>query len=357
MSKSRKHLVVAVLIAAALAAIVIVWLFKSGAGEENGDLAADMAVHVGKITRATLHRYIVAFGTVQPEPAESGRQPAAADVASPATGIISRVDCSEGQRVTKGTVLFHLDGRVADIAREKARKSLAFAEGNFERQKKLLAVEGTSKKNYLDAEQQLNAARSELLAASTGLALLEVAAPLAGTVVKINSSPGETVEANTVLARIIDLKRLVAAVDVPVREAALLKVGQPAQCVESGGQGAVAYIGSQIDGRTDTLPVRIALPQSGGFYSGQFLQVRIVCEVHAGCLTVPEAAVVADAVGGESGTIVLVEDGKAVPKAVRIGLREAGLVEIAGPALKEGQVIVSEDAYAIPGEVKIHIVD
>ena len=65
---------------------------------------------------------------------------------------------------------------------------------------------------------------------------------------------------------------------------------------------------------------------------------------------------VSDTVGGVSGTIVLVEDGKAVPKVVRIGLREAGLVEIAGPGLKEGQVIVSEDAYAIPGEVKIHIV-
>ena len=133
-------------IAAALAAIVIVRLLKSGAGEESGDLAADMAVHVGKITRATLHRFVTAFGTIQPEPAGPGRQPAAADVASPATGIISRVDCSEGQRVAKGTVLFHLDGRVAVIGREKARQSLAFAKENYNRQEKLLAVEGTSKK-------------------------------------------------------------------------------------------------------------------------------------------------------------------------------------------------------------------
>jgi membrane fusion protein (multidrug efflux system) len=357
MSKSRKGLVAAVLIAAVLAVIVLVKLLKTGAGEENGDFSADMAVHVGRITRATLHHYITAFGTVQPEPAVPGRQPAAADVAAPATGIVSRVDCNEGQQVAKGTVLFHLDSRVAVIAREKASQALAFAQENFERQKKLLAVEGTSKKNYLDAEQQLHAANSELLAASTDLALLEVAAPLAGTVVKINSGPGEAVEANTVLAKIVDLKRLMAAVDVPVREAALLKVGQPVQCAEDGGQGIVAYIGSQVDGGTDTQPVRITLPPSGGFHSGQFLQVRIVCDVHADCLAVPEDAVVADSVGGGSGTIVLVEGDRAVPKVVRIGLREAGLVEVAGPGLKEGQVIVFEDAYAIPGEVKIHIVN
>ncbi len=118
----------------------------------------------------------------------------------------------------------------------------------------------------------------------------------------------------------------------------------------------MSYIGSQVDGATDTLPVRIALPASGAFRAGQFLQVSIVCEVHAGCLAVPEAAVVADTVGGATGTIVLVEGDKAVPRPVRIGLREAGLVEVAGPGLRAGQVIVDEDAYAIPGEVKIHIV-
>ena len=100
-------------------------------------------------------------------------------------------------------VLFHLDGRVAGIGLEKARQALAFAEGNFERQGKLLAVEGTSRKNYLEAEQQLNAARSEFQAATTGLALLEVVAPLAGIVAgampppakpsrPIRSSPGSS---------------------------------------------------------------------------------------------------------------------------------------------------------------------
>ena len=356
MSKTRKRWLLAVMIIAVLAMIAIVRLKRSGAGAEESEATADMAVHVGRITRTTLHRFVNAFGTIQPEPAMPGSPPAAADVAAPATGIVSRVDCSEGQRVARGAVLFHLDGRVAGIGLEKARQALVFAEGNFERQKKLLAVDGTSRKNYLEAEQQLNAARSEFQAASTGLALLEVAAPLAGIVVKINVGPGEAVEANTVLARIVDPKRLAGMVDVPVREAALIKVGQPVQYGEGGASGAVAYIGSQVDGATDTLPVRITLPASGDFRAGQFLQVSIVCEVHAGCLAVPEAAVVVDTVGGATGTIVLVEGDKAVPRPVRIGLREAGLVEVAGPGLSAGQVIVAEDAYAIPGEVKIHIV-
>jgi RND family efflux transporter MFP subunit len=259
--------------------------------------------------------------------------------------------------VAKGTVLFRLDSRVADVAYEKAKKPLTFAEENFERQKKLLPVEGTSKKSYLEAEQQFNAARSELAAAETDLALLKIQAPLAGTMVKINIEPGEAVELNTVLATIIDLGRLVAAVSVPSREAALLKVGQSAQFEIAGSaSGLVVYIGSKIDDKTDTLPVRISIPAGAGFHPGQFLSVRIVCEEHPNCLAVPEAAAISDSVGSESGAIVLVEGSKAVRKTVKLGLREAGLVEVIGEGLKEGQAIVTEDAYAVPGDTKIHII-
>jgi len=357
MSKRRTWISLVILASAVLAVVGIVIMVKPKAGEESEETAVDMAVHVGKISRATLHRLVTAYGAVEPEPAGAGRIPADAEVASPVAGVVAHIDCHEGQRVAKGTVLFRLDSRVADVACEKAKKALAFAEENFERQKKLLPVEGTSKKAYLEAEQQLNTARSELAAAETDLALLKIQAPLAGTVVKINIEPGEAVELNTVLATIIDLDRLVAAVSVPSREAALLKVGQPAQFdTEGAASGLVVYIGSKIDDKTDTLPIRISVPAGGGFHPGQFLSVRIVCEEHANCLTVPEAAAISDSVEGESGTIVLVEGGRAVRKPVKLGLREAGLVEVIGEGLKEGSIIVTEDAYAVPGDTKIHII-
>ena len=358
MSKRRTWISLVILASAVLAVVGIVIMVKPKAGEESEETAVDMAVHVGKISRATLHRLVTAYGAVEPEPAGAGRIPADAEVASPVAGVVAHIDCHEGQGVAKGTVLFRLDSRIADVAFEKAKKALMFAEENFERQKKLLPVEGTSKKAYLEAEQQLNTARSELAAAETDLALLKIQAPLAGMVVKINIEPGEAVELNTVLATIIDLDRLVAAVNVPSREATLLKVGQSAHFEIAGAAiGVVIYIGSKIDEKTDTLPVRISVPAGGGFHPGQFLSVRIICEEHANCLAIPEAAAISDSVGGESGTIVLVEGDKAVRKPVKLGLREAGLVEVAGEGLKEGLVIVTEDAYAVPGDAKIHIIN
>ena len=355
MSKRRTLISVILLVAAAVAVIVLLKIVGPKAnGEES---AADMAVHVGTISRATLHRFVTAYGAVEPEPAGMGRVPADSEVASPVAGIVAHIDCVEGQSVAKGTVLFRLDSRVAEVAQEKAKKALAFAEENFDRQKKLLAVEGTSKKTYLEAEQQLAASRSEIASAETDLALLRIEAPLAGTVVKINAEPGEAVELNTVLAKIIDLGRLVAAVNVPSREAALLKIGQPAHFDGGASEnGVVVYVGSQVDDKTDTIPVRISVPSGAAFHPGQFLSARIVCEERAGCLAVPENAAIIDTVGGETGVIVLVEGDKAVRKPVKFGLREGGLVEVRAEGLKEGMAIVTEDAYAVPGNTKIHII-
>jgi membrane fusion protein (multidrug efflux system) len=356
MNKRRVRIGLIALVTGIIVLIVLLRLIGPKRAEEN-EVGADMAVHVGKIIRATLHRFVTAYGTVGPEPARAGRLPAHVHVASPIAGIVAHVDCVEGQKVAQGTLLFRLDNRVAEVAYAKAKKALEFAELNYERQKKLIEAEGTSQKNFQEAEQQLNTARNDLAAAETDLALLKVQATLPGTVVNINTEPGEAVELNTVLAEIVDLDRLVVDVNVPSREAALLKVGQPAQFDTGISSGSVVYIGSKIDDKTDTVPVRVSIPVGAGLHPGQFLRVRIVCEEHANCLAVPEAAAVSDSVVGETGAIVLVVGDKAVRRAVKLGLREAGLVEVEGEGLKEGLVIVTEDAYAVPDQTKIHLIN
>jgi membrane fusion protein (multidrug efflux system) len=349
--------VLIVIAAAALAVIILLRLVKPKAAEENEEVVPDVAVHVGKIIRATLHRYITAYGTVEPEPAADGKPPAGAFIATPVSGILVQINCTEGRQVSQGTMLFQLDSRVAEVEVIKAKTQLAFAEQQYERQQKLLKADGTSQKAFQEAKQQLNSARSELAAAQTQLALLEITAPLTGTLVRLNARLGQSVESNMVLAEIIDLDRLVVTANVPSREAAILKTGQPVELGSgSSAVGTLMFVGKDVDSKNDTILVRAAIPAKAGFQPGQFLSVRIVCEEHRDCLAVPEAAAVSDSVGSETGVIVLVEGDKAVRKPVKIGLREAGLVEVVGEGLKEGMSIVTEDAYAIPGETKVHII-
>jgi membrane fusion protein (multidrug efflux system) len=342
-------------VAAGAAVLLVKGLGPRGAGEEEG-VVTDVGVHVGKIVRATLHRYVTAYGTVEPEPPGPGRPAGGALISAPVGGILAEIKCTEGRPVAQGALLFRLDTRLAEVAVAKAAKALQSAEQTYERQKKLLAADGTSQKSFQEAELALNTARSELAAAQTELSLLEIKAPLTGTVVRISARLGQAVEPNAVLAEVIAMDRLVVTAQVPSREAGRLKPGQPVEFgTGSKTMGALVVVGKDIDSRTDTVLVRASLPPGSGFQPGQFLSLRIVSEERRDVLAVPEESIVS---GPDGGTVLMIVEGdKAVPRPVKAGLRDAGLAEVEGDGLREGLVIVTTDAYNITGETKIHIIE
>lgn len=359
MTKRRIGTVLVISVAVVVAGLVLLKLTGGRGSDEGGEVEPDIAVHVGTIGRATLHGYVTGYGTVEAEPPADGRPASGAQVASPESGILTAILCTEGRQVARGAIIFKLDTRLAEEAVAKAEKALGFAETVYERQKKLLAADGTSPKTFQEAEAQRDAARSDLAAARTGLSLLEIKAPVAGTVVRMNAKLGQAVDTNTVLAEVIELDRLAVAARVPSREAARLQPGQTVEADESAGAadaaaGRVELIGRDIDPATDTVLVRVSLPAAAGVKPGQFLRIRIAAEERAGVLAVPEESVVSGPDGGTR--IFLVESGKAVPKPVKAGLRESGLVEIEGEGLKEGLVIVTADAYNITTETRVHVI-
>jgi membrane fusion protein (multidrug efflux system) len=344
-----------ILAVAGVAALILIKGLGPKAGEEE-EVVTDVAVHVGKITRATLHRYVTAYGTVEPEPPENGKPAAGAYLSAPVGGIMAEIRCTEGRPVERGDILFRLDTRLAEVAVDKAAKALAYAEQTYERQKKLLAADGTSQRAFQEAELQLQTAKSDLATARTELSLLEIKAPLAGTVVRINARLGQSVEPNAVLAEVIALERLVVTAQVPSREAGLLKPGQPVDFgAGSTAAGKLTVVGKDVDPDTDTVLVRAAVPAGAGFKPGQFLTIRIVSEERRDVLAVPEECLVA---GPDGATVLMMVEGdRAVPRPVKAGLRDGGLAEVDGEGLQEGQAIVTADAYNITGDTKIHIIE
>src|ERR1043165_810825 len=102
------------------------WIKPPPAAEEP-EPVTDVPVHVTKITRATLHKYIECFGVAAPAQIYSGGTPASARVTAPAPGIISELRCFIGQHVDKNAVLFQLDDRVARAEESKAEAALGSA--------------------------------------------------------------------------------------------------------------------------------------------------------------------------------------------------------------------------------------
>jgi membrane fusion protein (multidrug efflux system) len=338
-------------------AIILVWrVLKTGEAEEE-NIVPEVTVHVGKIGKTTLHRAVIAYGLVEPQPAGVNSAPAAAHIASPFAGVLARVKCHEGQKVKQGSLLFSLDSRLADLQVEKAKQAFSFAKFTYERQKKLLAAEGTSQKNFEEAEQQYNSARNDLANARTQAKLLQIVAPIDGTITRMNVRPGEAVETTTVLADIVNLEKLVVTATVSSREALQLQVGQAVEIdgSEAREAGKLIFIGSEVDPRSDTVVVRASLPANTEQKPGQFLAIRIICEEHKNCLAIAETGLVRDEEGKPA--IMLVEGETAVRKNVEVGIKDAGLVEITAEGLKEGLPVVTEGAYGLPDKTKIIIIE
>ncbi|MGD0961649.1 MAG: efflux RND transporter periplasmic adaptor subunit [Methylomonas sp.] len=335
----------------------------AAAGQDKPQAATDVAVETGTIVRKTLTDYLTAYGAVEPEPAGGGKPPASAAVTAQTAGVLIEARCEEGQKVKRGQLLFNLDHRLADAQIEKAKSGLRLAEKNLQRKRALIAGDNVSQKLLDEAQQLFDAAQQDLAIARIQSSMLRVAAPLAGTVVRINIRPGEAVSANSVLADVVNLDRLAVNVAIPGTDLPLLRLGQsavlstaanslpPGMSEEPPANGSVSFIGLQVDVKNAALPVRIALPAGSGLRPGQFVKARIAVAEHAGRLAVPAKSVVT--VDGQP-AIYLVEQDLARRVPVQTGLEDAGWMEVAAEGLRAGMAVVTAGAYGLPAASRIH---
>lgn len=330
-----------------VALIGVVWLlWRPGLDDGGADAepTTDVAVRVGRVTRTTLRAHVTAYGVVRPEPA--GENPAAsAGVAPSMAGVVVAVERVEGQRVSEGDILFRLDSRAADVA-------VDLAESAVERERRLIQIEGTSQKALDSAEYQLEAALVQQ-------ALLQVRSPLDGTITRLTVNPGEAVDLTTVMAEIVNFDRLIVSAGVPGVELTELEVGQPAEVVAGDTAapiaGTLSYVSPRIDTQTGTAEVRVKLPSGSGLRPGEFVMVSITSAEHADRLAVPIESVVTNE-DGES-VIAIVDGDTARQLRVETGLRDGALIEVEAGGLQPDMIVVTEGAYGLPEETRVHVIE
>jgi multidrug efflux pump subunit AcrA (membrane-fusion protein) len=291
-----------------------------------------VAVQVGALQRVTLRRYVSGYGTIEAAPATATTPAADAPLAPPTAGVVAKVKVAAGQRVAKGDVLLELNSSTTTFAN---------AQAELERQKKLFAEHNTSLKSLQDAEAQL--------------ASLEVVAPLAGTVVRVNVKPGQAVDVSTIVAEVMDLNRLAVTTKIPAAAAGELKPGQEVLLLSQPPvTAALSFVSPAVDANDGTVSAWAALPANGGLRPGEFVPLKIVTAVHTNCLAAPAASVITDENGRSILSLVHGEEATQTP--VQTGLREDGWVEIAAPGLQAGDSVVTVGAYGLPAKTKIQIV-
>jgi RND family efflux transporter MFP subunit len=144
------------------------------------------------------------------------------------------------------------------------------------------------------AQAQLNAVEAQIQQQRVALSYHRVSAPTAGILGDIPVRVGDSVTRSTVLTTIDQHAGLEVYVNVPVQEAAALRVGLPVHLVDDRGQvlstETIAFVSPSVDASTQSVLAKASLERPGGFRTEQFVRARIVW-TEAPALTVPIVAV------------------------------------------------------------------
>jgi membrane fusion protein (multidrug efflux system) len=175
------------------------------------------------------------------------------------------------------------------------------------------------------------------------LSYTEIVAPFDGVVAQRMAKEGNLIQLNQSMFRIVDTSRLEAVLNVPERELATLKAGQPvALRVDAAPgtvfDGSIDRVSPVVDAASGTFRVVAAFSDASGLLKpGMFGRIEVIYDERAQALTVPREAVIE---GEGVPAVFVVREGRAVRTAVELGHVSGSLAEIRG-GLVEGDRVVT----------------
>ena len=271
---------------------------------------------------------------------------AESQVVAKTSGVALAVLVEEGQRVEAGQPLVRLDPDRARLAVAQAEAQLRKLENNYRRAQQLVAQQLISAGEVDQMRFDLENARAQHQMAKLELSYTTVVAPISGVIASRNIKPGNFVQINSPIFRIVDSSRLEATLNVPEREIAKLRPGQQVKLAADAlpGQefaGTVDRVAPVVDTGTGTFRVVAAFSGDEALQPGMFTRLSINYDQRADALVVPRTALLED--GGEP-AVYVVRDGKATRTGLKLGYDDAGWVEVR-EGLKSGdQVVVAGKA-------------
>ncbi|MEW5729802.1 MAG: efflux RND transporter periplasmic adaptor subunit [Pseudomonadota bacterium] len=289
-----------------------------------------MTVAVAAAERGAAVEAVYATGTVEPE--------TWARIGPVTTGRIAEILAFEGDTVTAGQPLARLDDReaVARVAELEARA--AYWREEVERAR-VLAARGIRSREAEDkAASEYNAALAAIKAARQRRLDLVVTSPIDGVVLRRDGEVGEVVDTNDALFWVGEPAPLRITADVDEEDIALVRPGQEVLIKADAFPdrvltGAVDRITPKGDPINKTFRVRVRLPGDTPLMIGMTTEINVITDREENALLVPATAVI-------DGRLFVVDDGVAVARQVRTGIRGRDRVEIVD-GLTAGEVVVA----------------
>jgi membrane fusion protein, copper/silver efflux system len=269
-------------------------------------------------------------------------------------GWVDQVRVIQGQEVRKGQVLATVSGPEILTAQQAFLSALEWAAkrkpaagalpANVEEENNTLQRLGVAQQDIDDVARR-----------KRPLPAMPIRAPISGHIARRNVLKGLYVQPGIELFQVVDLSKVWVIADVAEQDAGRLRRGQIAQLSlaaypDQSFGGNLDFIYPALDLETHSVQARIQLPNPElklrpGMYGDLLIDAPV-----AESITVPAEAVIDT--GAQRYVFVASSDGRFEPRAVRLGERASGNVQVL-EGLAEGESVVTTANFLVDSESRM----
>ncbi|MBK8001529.1 MAG: efflux RND transporter periplasmic adaptor subunit [Verrucomicrobia bacterium] len=278
------------------------------------------------------------------------------EIKSETDGTLEEVLFTEGQKVKQGDLLIRLDESKFTATVNEAEANFKLTETTYDRNKQLLRDKLISQQEYDQAAAQYQASKASLELKKRLLKDARIYAPFKGMMSSRQVSPGQVIARNTTLTWLIDLDPVKVELNVPERFVSQLKIGQKIEITVAAYPGRtflgeVFFVAPFVESATRTALVKARIDNPNAeLKPGMFANLNLTLKLKEDAIVIPESAVTAS--GDRNIVYVLDKEDTAQIRPVKIGIRQAGLVEIIS-GVKPGERVVAEGIQKIRPGAKV----
>lgn len=184
-------------------------------------------------------------------------------------GTLMTVDVKPGDKVAAGAKLATLDSGSQQIAYDKAQLASQDADAALARTQALAKSNSVSDSQVATAQLAASQAQLALNDAKLNLDARTITTPVAGTVGLIQVTPGNLINAQTVVTTVEDSSEILINFWVPERYSSQIAIGGPVDATSAAlpgktFNGTVSAVDNKIDSASRTLQVQATLPNPDG---------------------------------------------------------------------------------------------
>ena len=292
-------------------------------------------------------------------------------VASEEAGLVRKMLVDEGDQVKMNQTLCIQDATQLTLKMEASRATLgeaevmqARAQREWERQKRLFAINSVSKKAYEDAQFDVGAARKKVARLQAELYTLmdqvkkkTIYAPVSGYVVERHTLKGQWLGKGDPVVTLTVIDPIRVMVPVPERYVSRIKKGDSSEVTFDAlrgrtFKGVIDAVIPRADKASRTFPVRIEIPNpKGKIKAGMLGRATIPAGRPHNAILIPKDALV---LSGSRKFVYVINDQSAHLVPVKTGPAHGSLIEVEGDLRAEQKVVVRGNERLRPGQsVKI----